>query len=142
MIGRNHTATQFTGEVGIVLVALVDALLLLAQQVGADGRRRAEALEVERLVVVSAGLLDFLVPEAVGIVAIEGQHLAEGYRLRQLGPSSTGIERQIKTNAQGYSLQGHEIVARAPVLIVKLAGDDGAAVLPLQANDLGIDLTI
>ena len=37
MIGGGHAAAQFTGEVGIVVVALGGLCLLLAQQVGADG---------------------------------------------------------------------------------------------------------
>ena len=111
MIGRHHASPQFAGEVGIVLVALVDLLLLLAQQVGPYGCRGAESLEVERLVVVAYALLHFLVPESVGIVAIEGQHLAEGYGLRQFRPASTSVEGQFETDVEGHLLQCHEVVA-------------------------------
>ena len=36
MVGRSHAATQLTGEVGIVVVALGGLFLLFTQQVGSD----------------------------------------------------------------------------------------------------------
>ena len=110
--------------------------------VGADGGTGAIGLEIECFVVVAHALTCILVPKAVGIVAVEGQHLAEGHRLRQFGPPRAGIERQVETYAEGYALQCHQIVARTTILIVKLAGDDRSPVFPLQAGHLGEYLAV
>ena len=133
VVGRHHAATQFAGEVGVLLLALRQLLLLLAQLLRGDGGGGAERLEVESLVVVARRLLYRPLPEAVGIVAIERQHLTEGYRLGEFGPTRTGVERQVETDARGYAFQGHEVVARTAVFVVKLARYERSAILPLQS---------
>ena len=142
VVGRSHAATQFAGEVGVGLVALVQPLCLLAQQVGADGCGGAEGLELEGFIVVADSLPDVLVPEAVGIVAIEGHHLAIGHGGAQLGPAGAGVEGQVETYLGGYALEGHEVLAAATVLVVELGSQHGSAVLPLQPLHLGEDLTV
>ena len=142
MIGRGHSATQLAGEVRIGLVALVHLFVLLAQEICAYGRRRAEALEVEGLIVIARRLFDRLVPEAVGIVAVEGQHLAVRHRLRQLRPSGTGVERQVEAYFLRHPLQRQQVVARAAIFVVELSCNDGAAIFPLQSLHLRENLPI
>ena len=142
MVGRSHSATQLARKVRILLVALVDLLLLLTQQVGTNSRRRAELLEVESLIVVACCLFRRLVPETIGIVAIEGQHLAKGYGSTQFGPSCTGVERQVETYLEGYLLEGHQVFATTTVLVVELGSHHGTAIFPLQALYLGEDLAV
>ena len=142
VVGCHHAATQFAGEVGILLVGLARLFPLLAQLLGGDGRRPAERLEVECFVVVAGRLCEAPLPEAVGIVAVEGQHLAVGNGLRQFGPSGAGVEGQVEADAEGHPLQGHQVVARASVLIIELGRYHRAAVFPLQALHLGEDLTV
>ena len=79
VVGCHHASTQFTSEIGILLVALVQFFPLFAQLLGCDGCRGTERAEVERLVIVARSLLERALPEAVGIVAIERNHLAEGH---------------------------------------------------------------
>ena len=131
VIGCRHTATQLAGKIGIVLVALVLLRFLLPQLLGSDGRRRAESLEVESLVVVAVRLAKGAVPETVGIVAIERQHLAEGYGRSQFRPAGAGIEGQVEARVQRNLLQRHQILAATTILVVELGSDDGTAVLPL-----------
>ena len=142
MIGRGHAATQLASEIRITVGIGLDGSFLLAQQVGADGGAGAESLEVEGLIVFAATLGGLLVPEAVGIVAVERNHLAKGHGSLQLRPSGAGVERQVEAALQSQRLQGHEILAPAAVLVVELGGDDRTTVLPLQALHLGEDLAI
>ena len=142
VIGGHHATTQLASEVGILFVACGESLALLAQLLGGYGGRGAEGLEVERFVVVAGRLGERALPEAVGIVAIEGYHLAEGHGRGQLGPASTGIEGKVEAYLIGDALEAHEVGAVAAVLIVKLHGDDGASIFPLQALCLGKDLTV
>ena len=132
MVGRSHTTTQFTGKVRILLVTLVQFSLLFAQQVGANSRAGTEGLEVKGLIVVSTGLGDLFIPEAIGIVAIERQHLAIGHRSTQLRPARTGIEGQVESYLLGYLLQSHQVLTTSSVFVIKLSRYHRTAILPLQ----------
>ena len=133
MVCAHHSATQFASKVRIVLIALVHLLFLLAQLFCSNGSRRAERLEVKRLVVVASRLLQRTLPEAVSIVAIQRNHLAKRHRCSQCRPSCACIERQVETYLLCYALQSYEITAPATILVVKLCSDYRTAVFPLQA---------
>ena len=109
---------------------------------GGNGRRRAEGLEVKGFVVFACRLLNSAVPEAVGIVAVEGQQFAEGYGRPQLRPSRTGVEWQVEAHLLGYLLQRHQVLSPTPVFVVKLSGHHRPAVLPLQPLYLREDLPV
>ena len=142
MVGSHHTASEFAGEVRILLVAFVQALFLLTQLLCGNGCRRAKGLEVKRLVIIACRLLDAALPEAIGIIAIEGQHLTEGHWRSQLRPSRAGIERQVETNPRGYLLQRHQILAPTPIFVIKLGRHHRTTVFPLESLHLRKDLTI
>ena len=142
VVGCGHTAAQFARKIGIFLVALVDFLLLFAQQVGSDGGGGAEALEVERLVVVAGRLAEVLVPESVGVVTVERKHLSERYGGRQFGPAGACVEGEIEADVECDSLQVHQVFAAAAVFVVELARHERSSVLPLQSDDLGVDLAV
>ena len=84
----------------------------------------------------------FLVPEAVGIVAIEWQHLTKGDWSAQFRPSCTGVERQIETNLLSYLFESHKVGTVAAIFVVELGSDDWTTVLPLQALYLRKNLAI
>ena len=142
VIGRHHPSAEFTGEVGIVVVALGDGFFLFAQLFGGDSGGTAEGFEIEGLVVVACCGFDATVPESIGIVAIKRNHLSKGNGGAQFGPAGTGIEREVEATVVGNLLQGHEVGAFAPVLIIKLTGDDRAAIFPLQSLHLGENLPV
>ena len=100
------------------------------------------SLEVKGFVVAADALLGALVPEAIGIVSIEGEHLAEGHRRGELGPAGAGVEGEVETYGEGYALQRQQVLGRTAVFVVELGRDDGTAVFPLQALHLGEDLAI
>ena len=93
MIGCSHTATKFTSEIRIIVVALSGFSLLSAELVGSDGCRTAEGFEVESFIIGTSPLLDATLPEAVGIVAKQRKHLAKRYRASECGPACASIER-------------------------------------------------
>ena len=142
VVGRCHAAAQFAGEIGIVGVAPGHLLLLPSEHVGADGGGAAEGLEVEGLVVVAHTLIDVFVPEAVGVVAVEGQHLTEGHRRGELGPSRAGVEGQVEADGERDALEVEQIFGGAAIFVVELGRDDRAAVFPLKALHLGVDLAV
>ena len=131
MIGSHHTSTQFAGEIRIGFIPLVDLRLLFAKLFGGNRRTASESLEVESLVVITSSLLQASLPEAIGIVAIKRNHLAERHRRFQFRPSSTGIERQIETYLLGYLLQRHQITAPATIFIIKLCRHYRTTIFPL-----------
>ena len=131
MIGSHHTSTQFASEVRIGFIPLVDLRLLFAKLFGSDSRTASESLEVESLVVITSSLLQAALPEAIGIVAIKRNHLAERHRRFQFRPSSTGIERQIETYLLGYLLQRHQVTTPATIFIIKLCRNYRTTIFPL-----------
>ena len=146
MIGHHHAAAQLAGEIGVAMLKIRGWTLSIGigivKLLGGDGIRERRSLEVESLVVVAGRLFQRALPEAVGIVAIEGQHLAVRHGLRQLRPASAGVEGQVEAYLQGDALQGHQIIARTTILVVELASHDRPAILPLQALHLTEDLPI
>ena len=131
MIGSHHTSTQFAGEIRIGFIPLVNLRLLFAKLFGSDSRTASESLEVESLVVITSSLLQAALPEAIGIVAIKRNHLAERHRRFQFRPSCTGIERQIESNLLGYLLQCHQITTPATIFIIKLCRNYRTTIFPL-----------
>ena len=142
MIGSHHASAQFASEIGILLITFGEALLLLAQLLGGNGCRGPEGFEVECLVIVSCGLLQRAFPESVGIVAVERDEFAKRNGRGQFRPAGTGIEGKVEANLIGYTLEPHQVGAVAAMFVVKLHGDDGAAILPLQPLCLSKDLSV
>ena len=142
VVGRCHAAAKLACEVRVLLVALGYLFLLLAQSLGGYGRGTAERLEVESLVVVAGRLLGAALPKAVGIVAIQGQHLAVWHWRAQLRPPGARVERQVEANVLGHALQSHEVAALAPILVVELRRNHRAAVLPLESLYLSENLAV
>ena len=105
MIGAHHAAAKLAGEVGILLVAFIELLLLVFYLFGSDCGRASESLEIESLVIVACCRGDGSIPESVGVIAIKRQHGAVWNRRLQLRPTGTGIERKVKTDFLSHLLQ-------------------------------------
>ena len=145
VIGRSHSAPQFAGEVRIAVscwLLAVGCWLRIVNLIRSYGCTGTKRFEVKGFVVVAAGFCHLLVPEAVGIVAIERKHLSERYGGGKFGPTRACVERQVETYLEGYLLERHQVLTTSPVLIVELGSDDRSAVLPLQALDLSENLTV
>ena len=134
VVRGHHAAPQLAGEVGVGLRCALR--LRIVNLLGGDGSRGARLAEIERLVVLAASLLQAAVPEPVGIVAIERQHLAVWNRLPESGPAGEGVEWQFESDAVCHLLELHQVGAVAAPFIVELSSDDGSSVFPLQALHL------
>ena len=142
MVARHHTATQFAGEVRVLLFVGVGFGVGIVNLFGGDGIGDALPFEVKRLPVAASGFFNAALPEAIGIVAIKRKHLTKRNGCGKFGPSCACVERQVVTDAQGDAFECHQVTSSASVLVVELACHQGAIIFPLQSLNLGEDLSI
>ena len=131
VVGGHHAATEFAGEVGVGEVfRLHVGVLVLAEGFGGDDGGETGVLHDEGIFVGSGHIGEVSVPEAVGIVAIEGQHLSELFGAVQFGPSCAGVEGCVETCLHGHLLECLIVRPRPTAFVLYLHPHDGASVFP------------
>ena len=142
VVGADHAAADFAGEVGIPRDLRSIAGFAATEGLVGDVGVGAQCGEMETGPVVAGHGGELAVPETFGVNAVQRQNLAEGQGCLQLGPAGTGVERRIEAGIAGDPFQREQVLGGAAVFVFQLDADDGAAVLPEQAAELGGDLLI
>ena len=140
VVARRHSAAELAGEVRILLRALRVLGLLCPKLLRGDHRRRARGAHEERLLVRAGHGLQLAIPEALGVVSVERDHLAER-RLRSVEarPSGARVHRHVVSRVHGEFLERLVVRPRTAALVLELHADHRAAVLPEVRRDLPAD---
>ena len=137
MVGGHHATSQFASEVGVGEVFRIHlCVLVLAQCFGSDDGREASVFHDESILVAAWHVFEVSVPKAIGIVAIQGQHLAKFFVPVQFRPASACVERCVESCFDGHSLQCLIVTPRAAAFVLDLHTNNGTTVFPKQTFHL------
>ena len=113
-----------------------------AKSFGGDDGRETGVLHDEGILVAARHIGQNSVPEAVGIVAIEGEHLAKLLVVVQFWPPRSGVEGCVETLFCCHIFQRHVVAPRSSAFVLNLHAHDGTAIFPLQALHLLEDVAV
>ena len=139
VVAAHHAAAEFAGEEGVAGGVGGVGGRAFAEQVGGDGGVGAQRGEAEAGRVKAGHGREVAIPKTLGVGAVERQEFAEGQGRGEVGPAGAGVERGVEADLAGEALQGEEVFGGAAVFVLDLKGDDGAALFPEQAVELGGD---